>query len=333
MRKIPTKKGLSTLQRIEKIELTTNFPIGPVNSYVVFGEKLTLIDAGLKNKQGWDDLNNGLHRLGVEITDLEQIVLTHHHNDHTGLVDWILEKNPTIKIFAHKDTEMILKDESYIEWSAEFFHNLFIEFGLTEDMAIKSAFRKGHRDYFQTASVDEVLEEGDMVPGLPSFQVIETLGHSQDHISFYSADEQLFICGDHIIKGVHGGMWMDAPQPGNTRAKPLIQYLKNLEKCRKLSANFTFSGHGPIISDLDGAIDGHISNIEHRVSRVINTLKKANGAATGFEIIQDMYRGRYEKAVITFLFEIISVLDLLEERNIVISEKQNGVFKYRLVNN
>lgn len=72
-------------------------------------------------------------------------------------------------------------------------------------MAIKSAFRKGHRDYFQIASVDEVLEEGDMVPGLPSFQVIETLGHSQDHISFYCADEQQFICGDHIIKGVHGG--------------------------------------------------------------------------------------------------------------------------------
>lgn len=67
---------------------------------------------------------------------------------------------------------------------------------------------------------------------------------------------------------------MDAPKPGNKRAKPLIQYLKNLEKCRKLSANFTFSGHGPIISDLNGAIDGHISNIEHRVSRVINTLKK-----------------------------------------------------------
>lgn len=332
MRKIPIKEGLSTLRRIEKLELTTNFSIGPVNSYVVFGEKLTLIDAGLKNKQGWDDLNHGLHCLGVELTDLEQIVLTHHHNDHTGLVDCILEKNPAIKIFAHKDTEMILKDKSYIEWSSEFFYNLFIEFGLTKDMATQWAYRKEHRDYFQIANVDEVLKEGDMVPGLPSFQIIETLGHSQDHISLYSADEQLFICGDHIIKGVHGGMFLDAPKPGSERAKPLLQYLSNLEKCRKLSVNFTYSGHGPIIYNLNEAIDGHISNIENRVNRVINTLKKANGVATGFEIIQDMYRSRYEKAVIIFLFEIISVLDLLEERNMIIAEKQNGVFKYRLVN-
>ena len=116
-------------------------------------------------------------------------------------------------------------------------------------MATHWAYRKGHRDYFQTATVDEVLNEGDMVPGLPSFQVIETLGHSQDHLSFYCEDEQLFICGDHIIKGIHGGMFLDAPKPGNERAKPLLQYLSNLEKCRKLPAKYTFSGHGAIIDN------------------------------------------------------------------------------------
>lgn len=69
-------------------------------------------------------------------------------------------------------------------------------------------------------------------------------------------------------------MWMDPPKPGSERAKPLIQYLSNLEKCRKLSADFTFSGHGPIITNLNEAIDGHIGNIDNRVTRVINTLKK-----------------------------------------------------------
>ena len=322
---------MSTLHRIERLELTTNFPIGPVYSYIVFGKKITLIDAGLKNKQGWAELNNGLHRSGISLSDVEQIVLTHHHNDHTGLVDWILEKNPSIKILAHKDTELILKDESYLEWSSEFFYKLFLEFGLSHDLAAKWAFRKGHRDYFQTAKVDGVLQEGDSVPGLPSFQVIETLGHSQDHISLYSGDTQQLICGDNIIKGVHGGMFLDAPKQGKERAKPLIQYLNNLEKCRTLPAKLTYSGHGPLIYDLNEAIDGHIENIEKRAGRVINTLKNAEGTATGFEIIQEMYRGRYEKALITFVFEIVSVLDLLEERNLVVGEKQNGVYRYRLV--
>lgn len=320
------------MQRIEKLELTTNFPIGPVNAYVVFGDKLTLVDAGLKIKQGFHDLNNGLQQIGLQISDLEQIVLTHHHNDHTGLVDWILELNPSIKIFAHEETEMILKDEDYIKWSAEFFYNLYIEFGLTPDLAKHWAFRKGTRDYFQTATVDEVLKDGDSVPGLPSFKVIETLGHSQDHISLYSADDELLLCGDNIIQGVHGGMFLDAPKQGEERAKPLVQYIENLEQCRKLHAKFTYSGHGPIIHDLNEAIDGHIGNIERRVSRVIETLKKVNGAATGFEIIQDMYRGRYEKMLITFVFEIVSVLDLLQERNVIVAEKKNGVNQYHLLN-
>lgn len=320
------------MQRIERLELTTNFPIGPVYSYVVFGEKLTLIDAGLKNTQGWNELNNGLHRLGLSLSDIDQIVLTHHHNDHTGMVDWILEKNPSVSIYAHKDTEMILKDESYIEWSSEFFERLFLEFGLTKEMANQWAYRKGYRDYFQEASVDGVLKEGDTVPGLSSFKVIETPGHSQDHISLYCAEEQLFICGDNIIKGVHGGIFLDAPKQGNERAKPLLQYLNNLEKCRELPAKLTYSGHGPVIDNLNEAIDGHIGNIENRTQRVINTLKKAGGKATGLEIIQDMYKGRYEKAVITFVFEIVSVLDLLQERNVVNAEKQNGVYQYRLIN-
>ncbi|MDN4493515.1 MBL fold metallo-hydrolase [Ureibacillus aquaedulcis] len=320
------------MQKIERLELTTNFPIGPVYSYVVFGEKLTLIDAGLKNEEGWNQLNSGLHRLGISISDIEQIVLTHHHNDHTGMVDWILERNPSLSIFAHKDTEMILKDEYYLEWSSEFFEKLFIEFGLTREMAAQWAYRKGHRDYFEIATVDGVLKEGDYVPGLPSFQVIETPGHSQDHISLYCADEQLFLCGDHIIKGVHGGIFLDAPVHGTERAKPLLQYLDSLEKCRGLPAKLTYSGHGPIIENLDEAIDGHINNIENRAQRVINTLKKAKDSATGFEIIQDMYKGRYEKAVITFVFEIVSVLDLLLERNIVAAQKHNGVYQYRLVN-
>ncbi|WP_240758270.1 MBL fold metallo-hydrolase [Lysinibacillus sp. SGAir0095] len=320
------------MHRIERLELTTNFPIGPVYSYVVFGDKLTLIDAGLKNEQGWKNLNDGLHRIGLTVTDIEQIVITHHHNDHTGLVDWILEKNPSVSIYAHKDTEMYLKDESYIEWSAEFFDRLFIEFGLTKEMAHTWAYRKGHlRDYFQVATVDGVLQDGDFVPGLPSFQVIETPGHSQDHISLYSWDDQQFICGDNVIKGVHGGIFLDAPKQGEERAKPLLQYLNNLEKCRKLPAKLTYSGHGPLIENLNEAIDGHISNIENRTNRVINTLKKANGVATGYEIIQEMYKGRYERAVITFVFEILSVLDLLQERNIVIADKKNGVYQYRLV--
>lgn len=114
------------MQKIEKIELSTNFPIGPVNVYVLFGEKLTLIDTGLNRELAWKELNNGLLKLGLNLNDIEQIVLTHHHNDHTAMIDWILEENPSIQVFAHQDTEMILKDEDYLEWSSQFLRSYFL---------------------------------------------------------------------------------------------------------------------------------------------------------------------------------------------------------------
>lgn len=320
------------MQKIEKIELSTNFPIGPVNVYVLFGEKLTLIDTGLNREQAWKELNNGLLQLGLNLKDIEQIVLTHHHNDHTAMIDWILEENPSIQVFAHQDTEMILKDEDYLEWSSQFFEKLFLEFGLTKEMAYKWAYRKGDRDRYDYLNINRTLSDGDCVPGLPNWQVIETLGHSQDHISLYNEKEQLFICGDNIIQGIHAGIFLDAPKRGKERAKPLLQYLDNLEKCRKLNVQLTLSGHGPNIENLNEAIDSQLGNIENRAQRVIRTLEKANGVASGFEIIQEMYRGRYENAVITFVFEIVAVLDLLQKRNVVASEKVNGVYQYRLVN-
>jgi len=32
------------------------------------------------------------------------------------------------------------------------------------------------------------------------------------------------------------------------------------------------------------------------------------------------------------VFEIVAVLDLLQKRNVVVAEKANGVYQYRLVN-
>ncbi|MFD1848762.1 MBL fold metallo-hydrolase [Oceanobacillus bengalensis] len=316
------------VQRVEKIELTTNFPIGPVNVYLLFGEKLTLVDAGLKTEQAWKELNDGLHNLGLTLNDIEQIVLTHHHNDHMGLLEWILEKNP-VPVYAHKNTETYLCDEDYMYWCGEFFEKLFYEFGLTAEMAKKWAYRKRDRDLLVGLKINKGLQEGDEIPGLPGWEVIETLGHSQDHISLYYAKEKIFICGDHVIDGIHAGIFLDAPFRGKKRAKPLLQYMENLEKCVSLPAQITYSGHGPDIYNLRDVIYTQFERTEKRANRVKSVLAKASG--TGLDIIKEMYPDRYKKGVITFVFEITSVLDLLQERHEITAEKKNGIYVYSLL--
>lgn len=319
------------VQRVEKIELPTSFPVGPVHVFIVFGEKLTLIDTGLNLDQAWKDLNDGLHSLDVKLEDLDQIVLTHHHNDHAGMLHRILEVQPSIDVYTHENTKIYLQDKEFAKWSGEYFDKLFYEFGLPKEIVDSFTFRKKNRRTIDGVTFQDILHEGATVPWMQSWQVIETKGHSMDHISLYCPEDELFLCGDHIIQDMHAGIFLDAPLPGEPRPKMLIEYIRDLEKCKKLPAKLTYSSHGPEFTNLPKVIDEELRNIDHRIVRTVEALKKLGGKGTGFEIIQEMYQKRLNKAIVSFMFEIFSVLQLLEVKNRVVVEKVNGVYQYRLV--
>lgn len=318
------------INKVEKIQISTNFPIGPVNVYLIYGQKLTLIDTGPKTKQAWHELNNGLQKHGLSIYDIEQIILTHHHNDHIGLLEWIIERHP-IPIMAHEQAQPYLyKIEDYMVWSEVFFRSLYIEFGVPVDLVARLIDRKKKLNPRLNIKLTKTLRENEVIPGLSDWQVIETKGHSQDHISLHCPLDRLLICGDHVVQGKTTGVFLEAPNRGEERAKPLIQYKENLERCLKIPVELTLPGHGPVIHKLKEVIHEQLNRIENRMIRVKKVLEKES--RTGFEIIQEMYPTRYQKLVGLLIPEILGVLDLLQERGEVKIETKNGINTYHLVN-
>jgi glyoxylase-like metal-dependent hydrolase (beta-lactamase superfamily II) len=85
---------------IQRITLPTPFPIGPVNVYLVESESLTLVDAGPKTDEAWESLKQQLRVRGYSPSNIEQVVLTHHHIDHVGLLDFLRE-NGDIRVIGH----------------------------------------------------------------------------------------------------------------------------------------------------------------------------------------------------------------------------------------
>ena len=56
--------------------------------------------------------------------------------------------------------------------------------------------------------IDIVSKEGDVFSTLDvSFKIIETPGHTLDHIAYYSAQESLVFCGDTLFSGGCGRMF------------------------------------------------------------------------------------------------------------------------------
>lgn len=75
------------------------------------GESYVLIDTGYE--EDWELFCKGLKKAGVELSQISHIILTHHHDDHCGLLHDILRENPTIKIvMSQLCKELISKGEN-----------------------------------------------------------------------------------------------------------------------------------------------------------------------------------------------------------------------------
>lgn len=318
------------IEGVEVIELPTEWPVGPVNVFLLKGEKLTLVDCGRKMEKAWDMFNDALKELKLSVMDIEQIVLTHHHGDHVGLLDWILEENP-IPVYAHENCRPFLKqDEDHFARARDFFSGFYDDFGVPKEIGQKFASTKGwNQGLRKKIEITATIDEGIPVPGLSEWQVIETKGHAQSHISLYRPKDQVLLCGDHLIKHTPAGIFLEAPiYPEVVRAKPLIQYVNNLRKCLQLPISLTLSGHGDAIDNTHDFIHEMLEKIDKRAERVKSKLQ--DGQKSGYEIIQEIYPDKYEKATNVLASDTVGLLDLLLEREEIITEIENGIIYYAI---
>ena len=64
-----------------------NNPLENTNIYLIQGDKnYTLIDTGWDSNTAFNSINRQLAEVGVGLPDIGQIIITHAHFDHFGLV-------------------------------------------------------------------------------------------------------------------------------------------------------------------------------------------------------------------------------------------------------
>ena len=67
--------------------------IRSVNTWLLRGDPLTLVDTGPHADDALAALEAGLRRAGTRVEDVELVLLTHHHLDHTGLAATIAARS------------------------------------------------------------------------------------------------------------------------------------------------------------------------------------------------------------------------------------------------
>jgi glyoxylase-like metal-dependent hydrolase (beta-lactamase superfamily II) len=185
-----------------------------LNTYLVYDESSKegiIIDAGNSSKEEDEFLFSFISENGINIKGL---YYTHAHVDHIAGNNAIIEKY-NIKSYAHKD-------------SLEFFEQY-------DGYASTLGFRNT-----KPILPENFLEEGDIISiGDSKLKVIETHGHANGSLSFYSEESQFIIVGDVLFRGSIGRT--DLPTGDfDLLSKNIVEKLYSLPNAVKV-----YSGHGP----------------------------------------------------------------------------------------
>ncbi|MDQ0213779.1 glyoxylase-like metal-dependent hydrolase (beta-lactamase superfamily II) [Oikeobacillus pervagus] len=312
---------------IGKISLPTPFPVGDVNVYVVKGDKLTLFDAGINTKEGWDTFVFELSQLGYTPEDIEQIILTHHHPDHVGLLDYFSED---VDVFAHEGAERwTVRTDDFQQVCHDFYRKSFTQFGLPRDPEpVIRQMQAPLKFSCKGRSLTSYLKEGDRLPGLEEWLAIETPGHSQSHLVFYREKDGIMIVGDHVLATVSSNPLLEPPRkPDMERPKPQVQYNDSLKKVLQFPVEKAFTGHGTEVSKMHDLIDRRLGRQHERAMSVKEMLK--DEPRTAFEVCKQLFPAIYKKQPDLTISESVGQLDyLLELGEITVHQNDNDILYF-----
>ncbi|MGM9928550.1 MAG: MBL fold metallo-hydrolase [Bacillus sp. (in: firmicutes)] len=299
-----------------------------INFFIVkHGNSLSLIDTGYNSKDCWEALQNTLHHNDLQLDDLTQILLTHHHHDHTGLVDSIVDKHD-IPVYAHHHALLRLKREpAFMKMRIDFFKQLYAEMGCGERGEKQIAYLN---DSLSRKKDDKLKADVRILNNnsLLHFTIVETPGHAVDQVAFHSPECNWLFAGDLVIDHMSTSAFVE-PDFKGTRLKSLAQHIHSLETCSALQSTLLFPGHGTIIDNPTEVIKHKLQRLQTKSTIILSCIQA--GITTANDIAEYCYREKYDKQFSNIISEVISHLDDLELQGKIYKQQNKNIWHYYLL--
>src|SRR3954470_17695925 len=154
--------------------------IGSVNAWLLRGDPLTLVDTGPFGDESLAALQAGLANAGVRLEDLELVLVTHHHLDHSGLASSIADRSGATVAALDRAAAYGERYAERSEADRRYSHAMRRHHGVP-DAVIEG--NEGFWDFIREASdpwhTSRVLADGDVVrAGGRDLRVVARPGHS-----------------------------------------------------------------------------------------------------------------------------------------------------------
>ncbi|KAA0022724.1 MBL fold metallo-hydrolase [Antrihabitans cavernicola] len=253
-------------------QITVPMSHNPLGSTLVYAMEspggIVLVDAGWDADEGWEGLTSGLASVGHSISEVEGVVLSHFHPDHTGLCGrvrdasgaWIAMHEDDHEWFRH----MVMPRDA--AWIAEQVENLG-NAGAPQDALDAFAALELDAPVGPESAPDRTLAEGETIElAGRALRVAFTPGHTPGHACFYLEDADVMFTGDHVLQKT-------TPHVGNftyplEERDALAEFLASLDRVQSMGITRGLGAHGLPMPDLPGRAKELIEHHEERLDHL-----------------------------------------------------------------
>ena len=306
---------------------------GRNNAYLLDGAVTTLVDVGISMPDVREDLLDGLAAADISLDDLDQILLTHWHPDHSGLAGELQERSGATVRAHEADVPLIAGDEDATAELRALRERRFDEWGVPDAKRAELEAVQSEFDSVAGNPADvEAFVDGDGVPaGDGTLKVCHLPGHAAGHVAFTfetgpegresNTDPAEESNAEPRFEAFVGDVILPEYTPNVGGAdlrldRPLEQYVASLDRLIGLDLDYAWPGHrDPIAEPSERARVIRAHHVE-RTRRVVDALRE-HGPADAWTVSAHLFGELEDIHILHGPGEAFAHLDHLEHAGAV----------------
>jgi glyoxylase-like metal-dependent hydrolase (beta-lactamase superfamily II) len=243
-------------------------PIGWTQTYLLESSNGPyLVDTGWNDDRAWADLTAGLIACGTSVSEVQGVIVTHHHPDHLGLVGRVRDASGCWVGMHDADTELVRRHRELLADDPEVFDAdtqvKLLEAGAGQcDVDEVVAAGKGVK-LPMPALPDRSLDSSVLSLGDRRVELVHTPGHTPGHLCL-RVDGRL-LTGDHLLKTIssHVGLYGFEDPSGD----PLGDFFASLRLLTGAEPTEVLPAHRQLFTGVDRRV---AELLEHHEERLVD---------------------------------------------------------------